>query len=640
MRHFASLAPLTITYITALLSVFKVQLDGVVNGVLFLPLSLIVTSAYTFVIAARFSIESDTTPHLQPLSSGEASPVSLPIGRGWRWDHDAKSSLFVRASAVVLIVATLAWSAWAALALRTHGVTGSDPYAYAQMGIDLATRGTVFHPFPLVKETYALNIPSYPITHIGYRIPADISRESTTVWPPGYAVFTGAAYLLAGETGVYLVTPLLNLISLVVVAWFVVVMLNSGFFGKNRSPFAIAVAALTVALTATSYQQVEWQMIPMADIAAQLFTLFAIGIAFTANGSLAKAVISGLLLGIAYDIRYTQVLACVPIALALLHRKPENEERRSGFQLTRNGFIAILVCAGAAFITALPVLIYHQVAFGNPLSTGSEELANFSLALTPATTWRTLGELNWYREFGLVTPFMLIGVIAMWREHRPALLVLLTLIVVLFGFHVVYAYLRLRDILFLFPVFYLFAAYGIAKSFSWLTDRTRNDSTRIKNTKSEVVARLATIAFLFTVSFMLVLRTMETLALPVTRGFGAFGYLVREQRESFDTLAAMTPANAVVGTSLNSGAIDLHSNRDTYRPATWTPDELAQFVDLLHREGRPVFLVNDSDELRETLDTLQANYTVREAGRIDVPYYNASGGGSSNRSVEVFEIVP
>jgi hypothetical protein len=156
----------------------------------------------------------------------------------------------------------------------------------------------------------------------------------------------------------------------------------------------------------------------------------------------------------------------------------------------------------------------------------------------------------------------------------------------------------------------------------------------------EIGNRLALVTFLFAVSFMLVLRTMETLALPVTRGFGAFGYLVREQRASFDTLAAMTPANAVVGTSLNSGAIDLHSNRDTYRPATWTPAELKKFIDLLHREGRPVFLVNDSDELSETLETMQANYTVREAGRIDVPYYNLIGGGSSNRSVEVFEIMP
>jgi hypothetical protein len=302
--------------------------------------------------------------------------------------------------------------------------------------------------------------------------------------------------------------------------------------------------------------------------------------------------------------------------------------------------MTILVCAGAAFITALPVLIYHQVAFGNPLSTGSEELSNFSLALAPATLWRTLGELNWYREFGLLVPFILIGLVAMWREHRPALWVLLAFIAVLFGFHIVYAYLRLRDILFLFPVFYLFAAYGIAQTFVWLVNRVNHEPAEIRNRKSEIGNRLILITFLFAASFMIVLRSMETISLPVTRGFAAFGYLVREQRESFNTLAALTPANAVIGTSLNSGAIDLHSRRATFRPATWTRGELSKFVGLLHSEGRPVYLLNDSDELQASLATLKASYTMREAGRIDVPYYDAIGGGSSNRSVEVFEVTP
>lgn len=618
LRHLASLAPLSVTYITALLSVFKVQVGGVINGVLFLPLSLIVTSAYAFVIAGRFAIHKGKV--------SDAERLAMDDGR------------FVRAGAMVLVIAAMGWSAWAALTLRTYGVTGSDPYAYAQMGIDLATRGTVFHPFALVRETYALNIASYPITHIGYRIPTDISREATTVWPPGYAIFTAAAYLAGGETGVYLVTPLLNLLSLITVAWFVLRMLDSSLFGARRAPIAIAVAALTVVLVTTSYQQVEWQMIPMADTAVQMFTLLAIGVAFSARGSLAKAALSGALIGIAFNIRYTQVLLCVPVALALLHHKTQSAGCEAGLHVSRRALTSIGVCAGAALIAALPMLIYHQVAFGNPLATGSEELSNFSLTLAPQTLLRTLGELNWYREFGLLTPFMLIGAIVLWNEHRPAMLVLLTLIFVLFGFHILYAYLRLRDILFLFPIFYLFAAHGIVKAFLWLADLAKAAPAQISGQQSAILNRLVTITFLFAASFMIVLRSMETLALPVTRGFATFGYLVKEQRTSFDALAAMTPANAVIGTSLNSGAIDLHSNRDTFRPATWTPDELTRFIDLLHREGRPVFLVNDSDALRDALATVQARYSVRDAGQIDVPYYDTIGGGSSNRRVEVLAI--
>ncbi len=425
----SALSPLVILYIIALLNLSGIRINGVLNGVLSLPLALIVLSAYSFVISGMVFNSS-------------------PVPQGQRLGEGATDQLFLRIGAAVLISASFAWSVWAALALRTHGVTGSDPYAYAQMGVDLATRGTVFHRFPLVEQTYALNISSYPVTHIGYRIPTDISRESATVWPPGYAVFTAAAWLVAGEAGLYLITPLLNFVALGVVGWF------AGYAVGHISPRTptlsplgrgSAVAALTIFLTATSYQQVEWQMIPMADIAAQLFTLLAIGLALTARGSLLKAGLSGLALGLAFDIRYTQVLACIPIALALLTQDP-----------TRTASLAarlkpIVVCALAALVAALPVLMYHQLTFGNALATGSDELGNFSLTQLPATLLRTLGELNAYREYGLLTPLILTGAIALWRSNRRAFVVLMSLIIVLGGFHVVYAYLRLRDILIFVP---------------------------------------------------------------------------------------------------------------------------------------------------------------------------------------------
>lgn len=605
LRDLSALAPLTITYLTALIVALGVRIPGVLNGVLSLPLSAIVMSAYAFAIAARFAAS-------RPPAEDETSGVM----RG-----DLR---YVRAGALALIAAALTWSAWAALALRTHGVTGSDPYAYAQMGVDLATRGTVYHPFPLVEVTHDLNIGSYPVTHVGYRIPTDASRQSTTVWPPGYAAFTALAYLIAGEPGLYLVTPLLGLIALAVVAWFSVVITApigwpyaSGESDEARS-VAWAVAALAMLLTATSYQQVEWQMIPMADIAAQLFSLLSIGLALAARGSLARAVLSGLALGIAFDIRYTQVLIAPAVALALW----------TGARGSRSRPLALIAaCAGAAFAAALPVLIYHQVAFGSPLATGSEELGNFSFARLPETLWRTLGELNSYREFGLLTPLIAAGAIALWRGNRRAFLVLATYVAILFGFHVIYAYLRLRDILFLFPVLYLLAALGAVALVRW--------SIRAP---SSTLRQLAAISLICALSFAFVLRAMETVAMPATRGFSAFGYLVREQRASFDRLRALTPGGAVVGTSLNSGAVHLHARRLAFRPATWSPAELTAFVDRLQRDDRPVYVLADGDELAASLQVLRARYALSEVGRLDVPYYQAIGGGSENRSVPLYVV--
>jgi len=72
--------------------------------------------------------------------------------------------------ALTLALAALAWFAAETLMHRTRGVTATDPYAYAQMAVDLATRGTFLHAFPLFDAIKDLGIKWYPIQHIGYRL--------------------------------------------------------------------------------------------------------------------------------------------------------------------------------------------------------------------------------------------------------------------------------------------------------------------------------------------------------------------------------------------------------------------------------------------------------------------------------------
>jgi hypothetical protein len=598
---FPALTPFVITYAVTVLHFAGVRPAGIWNGVFSPALSLIVMSAYGLAIGGR--------------QAAKNSERNLEHG----------DQMFVRRSAALLIAASIAWSAWATWALRTYGVTGSDPYAYAQMGVDLATRGTLLHSFPLAQLAYGLDVSLHPVVHVGYRIPDPTHYQSATVWPPGYAIFTALAYLLAGEDGLFLITPLINLLVLLTTGWFVLVAMHW------PSPTAIATAALTVMVTATSYQQVEWQMMPMADIAAQLFTLLAVGLALSVKserqpGAWARAVLSGLCLGIAFDLRYTQVLLALAIALALVWDK-------CGIALTPRRLGLVAACASAALSAAMPTLIYHQLAFGNPLATGSDELTHFSLVRLPETLGRTLGELNHYREFGLLTPLIAIGLVTAARHHRRALVVVLVVFIVLFGFHVLYAYLRLRDILFLFPFLSWLAALGATEAIR-LTYRAASTLPVPR------LWDLARVGLVCTLSFCFVLRAMETLAMPATRGFNAFGYLVREQRASFDQLRQATPEDAVVAASLNSGAIELHAQRLAFRPAGWTADELARFVEALHAQGRPVFALDDGEELGEALQVLRARYGLAEVVRLDVPYYDAVGGGSRNRRVSLYHIAP
>ncbi len=579
------------------------------GALLNLPLTLIVMSAYALLAAIYGALQ-----HIN-LRCPDTQCAT-------------RNAQFVRWGALALMAGAMAWAGWTALTLRTHGVSGSDPYAYAQMGVDLAERGTVFHHFPLARLTYALDIPTEPIVHVGYKLPQDVSRMATTVWPPGYAMFTGAAYKIAGEQGLYLITPLLSLISLCAIAWM------AGTFTRSPGPLRgrgsrLAVAALAVFLSATSYQQVEWQMIPMADVAAQLFSVLALALAFVdwrAPGAWGRAALSGVCLGIAFDIRYTQVLIAPALALALLTPIPAGQPPLRAIA-TRLPYVAL--CAAFALLAAAPVLIYHTLAFGSPFHTGSEEWANFSVTRLPETAWRTINELLAYREFGLLAPVIIIGAWALWHASRRGAVTLLAYFAPLFIFHVAYWPLRLRDILSLFPVLSILAAIGVVWVVQRMIEANHDKPARWK--------RAGLAGLLVCLSFAFVLRAMDTLALPITRGFGAFGYLVREQRASFTEIGRLTPPNAVIGCSLNSGPVDLYAGRLAFRPANWTPDQLIAFVRALHREGRPVYLLDDGIEMTGMIETVRAQLTLRAVARLDVPYYFA-GSGSENRQAALYAV--
>ncbi len=584
LRHLAGLAPFTYAYAIAAFSATRLQVEGPLNGLLYLPLALIVSSA-------------------------------IAIAAVWRQTRSDDDAGFVRAGAALLAAASMGWSIWSAASLRTHGVSGSDPYAYTQMGVDLAERGTLAHAFPLVRLTYALNIDSHPVTHVGYRIPADVRRVAPTVWPIGYAWFTALAWRIAGESGVFWLTPLFGVLALAIVgAWARLMTARMG-----AAPSA-AIAALCVFLTATSYQQIEWQMIPMADIASQVFSIGALTLAWLGGRSatprrrIVCALLAGVALGMAFNIRYTQVLIAPGLALALW---PTASMQRLGSRV-----LPVITCGFAALLCVLPTFWYHWTWFGHPLVTGSEELSNFSLTRMPDTVLRALNDWNWVREYGLLTPLMIAGALAFWRACRRELLVTLAYALPVFALHAFYDYLRLRDLLSIFPALSLCAAAGAVALWRWAELRSQN---------------LLRIGVLFAISFVFVLRSMETLAMPATRGFNAFGYLVREQRASFDQLAQLTEPEAVIGSSLNSGAVDLHAGRLTFRPGVWDARSRASFVEVLLREGRPVYVLIDGEDMRAAEADLRANFMLAEVARLDMPYFFKSSG-SENRAVPLYRV--
>jgi hypothetical protein len=81
----------------------------------------------------------------------------------------------------LVLVGTLLWASLLYLGHRTAGVSGSDPYAYAQMAVDIARQGSPLHRFPLFPILRETGVPWYPIVHVGYALPLDAAGTAATV---------------------------------------------------------------------------------------------------------------------------------------------------------------------------------------------------------------------------------------------------------------------------------------------------------------------------------------------------------------------------------------------------------------------------------------------------------------------------
>jgi hypothetical protein len=232
-------------------------------------------------------------------------------------------------------------------------------------------------------------------------------------------------------------------------------------------------------------------------------------------------------------------------------------------------------------------------------------------------------------EWGWALPFILAGALSLWHQSRRATWALALGFVPLLVFHVPYAFLKARDLLWLFPVWALLAGLGGAALWAWLRQQ-----------------RAAGRALGFFLALML-LAWRWTLTLPLTQGFFTFGSLTSEQHQAISQLADRTPPEAVIAASLNSGAVELYAHRATVRPGTllqpsqaWTTDQWLKFVEALRAENRPLYLLADSVEMEAPLKAVQARYPVTEiAPPLYLPYYYL-GGGSDNQLVTLYQVGP
>lgn len=539
--------------------------------------------------------------------------LAMAVAAGWC----LLAVVLTRATlARAMLAGTLAWASVAYIGKRTHGVTASDPFAYAQMAVDLARHGTPAHVFPLAALAQSVGISTWPVTPVGYGLPHPDSLAAVSVWPPGYSVFLAAAYRLAGESGLYLLTPVLGVCAVLATWWTArLVLSRTNVWWRD---LAASCAALVLA---TSFEQVDRLLVPLADIPAQLLTVLSVGCALRAARGSDRAVpfalASGACLGLAFTVRYTQVLIAAVLVVFWIGASRQ--------RTTAHAVTGLVVTAIAAWLTVLPLLVYHAASFGSPLAVESSELTLFAWSNVGDSLAGTLGDLLRLNEFVLLAPFVVVGAVWLWRTARTDLIALTVWIVVIVGFHLPYAALRTRDVLSIFPALALPTGVGMAivvaavrgREIGWM--------------------RLGSVLVLLGPLWLRSAPTLEMLG--VGARYTGFGYLQADQRSAFDTLKDLAPATSVIAATLNAGPIGLYADREAVRPADWSSEEWLRLADSVLSSGRRLFVLADGDEIERPLQDVRAVYAVQPRGRIPLPYFSRDAG-SRDRDITVYEVEP
>jgi hypothetical protein len=126
---------------------------------------------------------------------------------------------------------------------------------------------------------------------------------------------------------------------------------------------------------------------------------------------------------------------------------------------------------------------------------------------------------------------------------------------------------------------------------------------------------------IFVVLLLPAMRDRLTILRPFQPVKVTFGYVTGAQRASFDQIAALTPPDAVIGSTMNDGAIDLYATRATFRPGEWNDVERERFIEIVRRQNRPVYLLDDGAEASAARRQLGTRYALRRVAVLDVPLF-------------------
>jgi hypothetical protein len=351
------------------------------------------------------------------------------------------------------------------------------------------------------------------------------------------------------------------------------------------------------------------------------------------SGNLAAYwLLAGLCFAWAYWVRHTQLVLALsaPVAIWAIgwHRMGTTGSSPAEPGTPRRGgwwqgiLLSLALFGAAALVGALPDIIYRWRWFGGPLTTETTELPLMGIQHLGPVAWEMLRATLAAGEWGYLFPLALYGAYRLVRakQVRPQALVLGSAFLAVLLVHLTYRSLRLRDLLSLFPLVDLAVAYGAVSLLRRVQALTRHaGDTRQPLRLGKALLPAATAAWIILSLALARWAMIDNLWKP---GWASFGYMRAEQRAAFDRLAEVTPPDAIVGASLNAGAVALYAGRDAVRPYdSWTSEEWRIFLEAMDRLGRSIYLLDDGGLMARFIEEQRQHCTLEPVAELKMPLF-------------------
>jgi hypothetical protein len=476
---------------------------------------------------------------------GAALAVAGLAGVRIPWDESRRNrwmSIGAASLAILTVVVGLTFGTFVAGA--------SDAYGYVSEAA-LWANGSVVVEAPLASDATWPDA-AWALTPLAYR-PARQRGSMVPVCPPGLPLTMALMKLMFGETGVYLVVPVLGGLAV----WLTYVF-GREIYGPAAGLFgAVALFASPVFLLQL--------MAPMTDVPVTAWWLLSVILALKAPPRWVIA--SGLAAAIAVLTRPNLVLLGLPLMFLVLRQAANASDR----------IRRALLWGVPAACGPIAVAIINTKLYGSPFASGYGSLTNL---YSFSYTWRNLSQ---YFQWMVTTqtPFILFGVIALpWlvrrRDEQAKWLIRWSCV---FAACVLLSYLwylpfdswaYLRFLLPAYPMLLTAAAAGVlmlAHRYRW----------------SE--------GFVIALALLLVCSGLWQ---------GGIAFRVAEGEARYRAAADVArtlPPNAVIISNLHSGSVRYYADRLTVRYEWLGTDAYDAAIRYLRDHGRSIYVMLDETEV-------------------------------------------